>query len=63
MALSDAYHEEDKRVILKLSPKLAPHKAAVFPLLANKPELVKKAKSIYRYYLLTSIRLGTRAEI
>ena len=27
--------------------KLAPYKAAVFPLLANKPELVKLAKKIY----------------
>lgn len=45
--LIDAYHEEKDRVVLKLHPKLAPYKAAVFPLLANKPELVKKAKSIY----------------
>ncbi|MDP3994988.1 MAG: glycine--tRNA ligase [bacterium] len=45
--LLDAYHEEDKRVILKLHPKLAPFKVAVFPLLANKPELTKKAKSIF----------------
>ncbi|MDP3948399.1 MAG: glycine--tRNA ligase [bacterium] len=36
-----------KRVVLKLPLKLAPYKAAVFPLLANKPELVKKAKEIY----------------
>ncbi len=46
--LTDAYSEEKDRVILKLNPKLAPFKAAVFPLLANKPELVKKAKTIYR---------------
>lgn len=44
----DAYFEnEDGRVILKLSPKLAPYKAAVFPLLANKPELINKAREIY----------------
>jgi glycyl-tRNA synthetase len=36
-----------KRVVLKLKPKLAPYKAAVFPLLRNKPELVAKAKEIY----------------
>ena len=36
------------RVVLKLHPSLAPYKAAVFPLLANKPELVKKAKEVYR---------------
>ncbi|TSC87742.1 MAG: glycyl-tRNA synthetase [Microgenomates group bacterium Gr01-1014_7] len=45
--LIDAYSEKDGKVILKLHPKLAPFKAAVFPLLANKPELVKKAKEIY----------------
>jgi len=49
--LLDAYHEEEVRgkirVVLKLDPKVAPFKAAVFPLLANKPELVKKARGIY----------------
>src|SRR3989338_4081067 len=45
--LVDAYHEDEDRVVLKLPLKLAPYKAAVFPLLANKPELVKKAKEIY----------------
>ncbi|MFA6354523.1 MAG: glycine--tRNA ligase [Candidatus Paceibacterota bacterium] len=47
--LLDAYSEEDeKHVILKLKPNLAPFKAAVFPLLANKPELVKLARQIYK---------------
>jgi len=45
--LLDSYKEDDKRVWLSLSPKLAPYKVAVFPLLANKPDLVKKAKGIY----------------
>ena len=46
--LIDAYFEtEDGRVVMKLSPKIAPFKAAVFPLLANKPELVEKARGIY----------------
>lgn len=45
--LLDAYSEEDDRTILKLDPRLAPYKAAVFPLLANKPELVDKARGIY----------------
>jgi len=45
--LIESYVEEKGRVVLKLHPKLAPQKAAVFPLLANKPELVKKAKEIY----------------
>lgn len=47
VVLFDAYHEDGDRVVLKLDPKIAPYKAAVFPLLANKPDLVKKARSIY----------------
>jgi len=47
VALLEAYHEEKDRVVLKLPPKLAPYKAAVFPLLANKPELIKKAREVY----------------
>jgi len=46
--LLEAYHEDKKRIVLKLHPKLAPIKAAVFPLLANKPELVKKAKEVHK---------------
>ncbi|MEE8131514.1 MAG: glycine--tRNA ligase [Candidatus Paceibacterota bacterium] len=52
--LIDAYSEEKdpakngtSRIVLKLNPKLAPYKVAVFPLLANKPELVKLARKIY----------------
>lgn len=45
--LLDAYTEEGERKILKLHPKLAPYKVAVFPLLANKEDLVSKAKGIY----------------
>ncbi|OQX00836.1 glycine--tRNA ligase, partial [Candidatus Parcubacteria bacterium A4] len=51
--LSDAYTEEkmegeeEERVVLKISKKLAPIKVAVFPLLKNKQELVQKAKEIY----------------
>jgi glycyl-tRNA synthetase len=47
VALLEAYKEEGERVMLKLPFKLAPYKAAVFPLLKNKPELVAKAKEIY----------------
>ena len=46
--LLDAYHEDGDRVVLKLHPRLAPVKVAVFPLLANKPQLVEKAREIYR---------------
>jgi len=45
--LINAYAEDGDRIVLKLHTKLAPYKAAVFPLLANKPELVKLARKIY----------------
>jgi len=50
-ALVKAYTEDElggeKRVYLKFPPQLAPIKAAVFPLLKNKLELVAKAREIY----------------
>ena len=48
VVLIDAYTEEGGRVILKLKPNLAPIQVAVFPLLANKPALVKEARKIYQ---------------
>ncbi|MBI5465521.1 glycine--tRNA ligase [Candidatus Gottesmanbacteria bacterium] len=45
--LVDGYSEEGERLVLKLNPQLAPIKVAVFPLLANKPELIKVARKIY----------------
>jgi glycyl-tRNA synthetase len=54
--LCAGYAEEDvkdekgaveRRVVLRLSPRLAPVKVAVFPLLKNKPELVARAREIY----------------
>lgn len=46
--LCSAYDDSDKdRTVLKLKPNLAPYKAAVFPLVKNKPDLVKKAREIY----------------
>ncbi len=49
MIMTDAYwqDEENKRIVLKLKPSLAPYKAAVFPLAKNKPELVAQAKKIF----------------
>ena len=47
MVMADAYIEEEKRTVLKISPKLAPYKVAVFPLLANKEELVAKAREVF----------------
>ncbi|MFZ2522135.1 MAG: glycine--tRNA ligase [Minisyncoccia bacterium] len=50
--LCDAYTEDflggEVRTYLKFVPKLAPVKIAVFPLLKNKPELVEKAREIYK---------------
>ncbi len=53
MVMSDAYSVEttengDTRTVLKLKPELAPVKFAVFPLLKNKPELVKKARGVFK---------------
>ena len=49
--LASAYTEDEqggeKRVFLKFKPAVAPIKAAVFPLLKNKPELVAKAREVY----------------
>jgi glycyl-tRNA synthetase len=36
----------ESRVVMKFHPRIAPIKVAVFPLLKNKPELVKKAKAV-----------------
>lgn len=49
MVLCDAYtyDEEKKRIVLKLARNLAPYKAAVFPLVANKPELIAKARDVH----------------
>lgn len=50
-ALCEAYTVDElngeKRVFLKLPKHLAPVKAAVSPLLKNKPELVNKAREVY----------------
>lgn len=49
--LQSAYTEDtlggETRVYLKFAPAVAPIKAAVFPLLKNKPELVAKAREVY----------------
>lgn len=46
-ALSEDELGGEKRVYLKLKPRLAPIKAAIFPLLKNKPDLVEKARAVY----------------
>tara|TARA_B110001452_G_scaffold5283_2_gene4947 strand:- start:9 stop:1694 length:1686 start_codon:yes stop_codon:yes gene_type:complete len=58
--LTSAYTEDEidgeSRTVLKIHPRLAPIKAAVFPLVKNKPEIVAKATEIFeklqrRYYV------------
>lgn len=46
--LLDSFSIIGDRTVLKLHPKLAPIKVAVFPLLANKEQLANKARSIYK---------------
>jgi glycyl-tRNA synthetase len=49
--LSSVYTEDElggeSRTYLKFNPAVAPIKAAVFPLLKNKPELSNKAREVY----------------
>jgi glycyl-tRNA synthetase len=40
--------KEETRVVLRFTPRLAPIKAGIFPLLKNKPELVAVAQGIYK---------------
>jgi glycyl-tRNA synthetase len=51
VTLLSAYDEDiiegEKRIVLRLKPSVAPFKAAILPLLKNKPELVAKAEEIY----------------
>ncbi len=46
--LTDAYKKDGDRTVLSINPLLSPYKVAVFPLLANKPELIAKAGMIYK---------------
>lgn len=48
MLLFNGFSKEKDRLVLKLPLKLAPYKAAVFPLLKNKEKLFKKARKIYK---------------
>ena len=56
-ALCAAYHEEEKkdvngkvevRNLLRFHPRVAPYKVGVFPLMKNKPEIVAKAREVFR---------------
>src|SRR5205823_2130872 len=43
---TDEKGKSETRVVLKFHPRIAPIKVAVFPLLKNKPDLVKKAEEV-----------------
>ena len=45
--LSNAYRQEENRIVLALPEHLAPYRFCVSPLLKNKPELVTKAREVY----------------
>jgi len=45
--LCDAYRQEGERTVLKLHPKLAPYKVAVFPLM-KKPDLLDMTDKVYK---------------
>ena len=50
-SILDLFYKEDKErgnMVMQFAPKLAPFFCAVFPLVKNKPELVKKAKEVYQ---------------
>ncbi len=49
IVLMNSYYEDTEkgRIVMKFPKELAPVKAAVFPLLGNKEELISKAKNVY----------------
>ncbi len=53
VALLCAYQEEEVngeiRTVMKFPKRIAPIQVAVFPLLKNKPELVKKARDVFNF--------------
>ncbi len=44
--VTDEKGKEETRTVMHFSPRIAPVKAGIFPLLKNKPELVEKAREI-----------------
>ncbi len=47
--LTDDKGKEDTRIVMHFSPRIAPVKVAVFPLLKNKPEIYNKAREIFEH--------------
>ncbi len=66
MCLADAYEEEEERVVLRLSPKLAPYKAGIFPLVkrdgmpGKAKEIVKKLRPHFRVFYDETGSVGRR---
>ncbi len=54
---------KEKEIVLKIDRRLAPLQAAILPLVKNKPELVKKAKEVYKilkpYFMLQYDEAGS----
>ena len=46
--VADEKGKEETRVVMRFSPRVAPVKVGVFPLLKNKPELVAKAREVQK---------------
>ncbi len=55
VSLDRAYTKEEDRVVLRLPPKIAPIKVAVFPLVTNDVEIVRIAREIYERFLNVGI--------
>jgi len=53
MILIDAFWEDEERnrTVLKIKPNLAPYTVAVFPLVKNKPDLMEKARGVFKELL------------
>lgn len=52
--LCAAYNEDEingeKRIVMKISPKIAPVKIAILPIVKNKEEIVQKAQNLYKKF-------------
>jgi len=47
--LADEKGKDDTRVVMHFSPRIAPVKVAVFPLVKNKPEVYHKAREVFEH--------------
>jgi glycyl-tRNA synthetase len=47
--LTDEKGKEDVRVVMHFSPRIAPVKVAIFPLVKNKPEVYNKAREMFEH--------------